>query len=51
MSSRGHELRAEAWLLRRMVTIFAKMAKRPHAPRDPGVRDLFHASGIPVPSD
>ena len=49
VSCRGHEVRAEAWLLRRLITIFAKMAKRPHAPRDPGVRDLFRASGIPVP--
>ena len=45
----GPELQAQAWIVRNMVTIFAKVAKRPHTPRDAGIRRLFNASGIPIP--
>ena len=40
----------EAWVIRRLITIFKKCAKRPHVPRDAGVRELFSRSGIPTPS-
>ena len=46
----GTELRTQGWVIRRLITIFAKCAKRPHEPRDAGVRDLFRQSNIPIPS-
>ena len=36
-------------MLRNLVTLFARTAKRPHAPRDPNLRDLFRRSGVPIP--
>ncbi|CAL1132195.1 unnamed protein product [Cladocopium goreaui] len=45
-------IKTEAWILRRLITIFAQVARRPHIPRDPQMRRLFAAIGInvePVP--
>ena len=40
----------EAWLLRRLVTIFSQAAKRPHVPRDAQMRKLFSCIGINLES-
>ncbi|CAE7325240.1 unnamed protein product, partial [Symbiodinium sp. KB8] len=46
----GSQLHAQAWIIRNLITIFAKVAKRPHKPRCAGVRSLFEKAGIPVPA-
>ena len=39
----------EAWILRRLVYIFARISKRGHRPREYNLRLLMEASGIPIP--
>ena len=38
-----------AWVLRRMVSLFARSAKRGHYPRQKGMQDIYKAAGIPLP--
>lgn len=42
----GGIIKAEAWVLRRMVSIFSMVARRPHTPRERGIQQLFEAIGI-----
>ena len=36
----------EAWILRRLVSLFGQVTRRPHVPRDPQLRQLFKIVGI-----
>ena len=47
-SGSGVTINTEAWVLRRLITIFSQVARRPHIPRDPQMRRLFEAIGIKV---
>lgn len=40
----------QGWALRRLVTEFARAARRPHVPREAGMRNLFLTAGIPLPA-
>lgn len=44
----GDAIKTEAWALRRLVSIFAQVARRPHVPRDAQMRKLFVCIGIDV---
>ena len=46
----GDVIRVEAWILRRLVFLFARVARRGHRPREHNIRLLMEAAGIPVPS-
>lgn len=39
-------MRTESWILKRLVSILNRAAKRPHVPRNRGLRDLLGAVGI-----
>lgn len=45
-SHSGDSIKTEAWILRRLVSVFAQAARRPHVPRDAGLRKLFQTVGI-----
>ena len=38
-----------AWVLRRLVSMFARSAKRGHYPRHKGMQQIYKAAGIPLP--
>ena len=42
----GSAIKTEAWVLRRLVSIFGGVARRPHRPRDPEMVRLFECIGI-----
>lgn len=42
-------IRIEAWIVRRLVYKFARIAKRGHRPRERNIRHLMEIAGIPVP--
>ena len=46
----GGAIKTEAWILRRLVSIFSSVARRPHTPREKGLRDLYGAVGITLGS-
>lgn len=46
MTHQGETIKTEAWVLRRLVTIFSQVARRPHVPRDAQMRRLFSVVGI-----
>ena len=48
-ASLGNHVRREAWKLRRMLSAFSRIAKRPHWPREHGMRRLFEAAGMEQP--
>lgn len=39
----------QAWAVRRLVSVFARCARRPHIPRERGMRQLYLEAGIPLP--
>ena len=45
----GRVVRAEAWILRKLVYLFNRAAKRGHRPREAGIRELMQVAGIDVP--
>ena len=45
----GRMVRAEAWILRKMVFLFNRAAKRGHRPREAGIRELMQVAGIDIP--
>ena len=42
----GAAIKTEAWILRRLVSLFAQITRRPHVPRDQRLRELFKIVGI-----
>lgn len=44
----GETIKAESWILRNLITILNKAAKRPHTPRSKEFRILFQCMGIEV---
>ena len=46
----GNEHRKEGWKVRRLMTEFARAARRPHWPREAAMRELFAAAGIENPT-
>ena len=45
----GEEIKTEAWILRRLVTTFAQVTKRPHIPRDRQLRKLLRQLALTSP--
>lgn len=45
----GRVVRAEAWILRKLVYLFNRTAKRGHRPREEGIRKLMEVAGIDIP--
>lgn len=45
----GKEIMAEACVIRNLVFVFARAARRGHRPREPQMRELMTAAGITVP--
>jgi hypothetical protein len=41
--------RKEAWILRRCLTIFNSIVRRPHWPREPKIQELIQKLGIKLP--
>ena len=50
LSCPGGTVKMQGWALRRLVTEFARAARRPHVPREAGMRNLFLTAGIPLPA-
>lgn len=48
-ASPGVAIRSEAHILKKLVGLFARVAKRGHRPREAGIRELMVVSGIDVP--
>ncbi|CAL1147700.1 unnamed protein product [Cladocopium goreaui] len=44
-------IKTEAWILRRLVSLFGQVTRRPHVPRDPRLRQLFKIVGIDFESE
>ena len=42
----GASIKADAWILRRLVSVLGRAARRPHTPRDQDMRDMFEGLGI-----
>ncbi|CAE7576074.1 unnamed protein product [Symbiodinium sp. CCMP2456] len=47
--SLGDVCRTQAWVLKRLVSIFARAARRGHYPRERAFRDIYRTAGIPLP--
>ncbi|CAK9104829.1 Uncharacterized protein SCF082_LOCUS48889, partial [Durusdinium trenchii] len=41
----------EAWKVRRLVTVFNRMAKRGHYPREEAIRRIYQEADIPLPAN
>ena len=48
-SNQGKVVRVEAWIVRRLVYAFSRLAKRGHRPREANIRSLMERASIPVP--
>lgn len=46
---KGKVVRVEAWILRRLVYVFTRVARRGHRPREFCIRSLMEVANIPVP--
>lgn len=44
-------MRREAWKVRRLMTEFARAARRPHWPRESAMQELFLKAGISNPRE
>lgn len=51
ISSLGEAVRTQAWIVRRLVSVFARMAKRGHFPREKAIQRIYVESGIALPVD
>ena len=49
--SSGETIRLQAWVIRRLISIFSRHAKRGHFPRERGVQKIYQAAGIALPAD
>lgn len=38
-----------AWIIRRLISMFSRAAKRGHYPREEAMRNIFKAADIPLP--
>ena len=47
----GTAARAQAWLIKRLLSLFTRGAARGHYPREAGMRAIFTLGEIPLPSD
>ena len=48
--SSGDDVKTQAWMLRRLISIFSRAAKRPHTPRDKGFRSMMKEVGMEIKS-
>ena len=39
----------QAWILKRLISIFGRAARRGHVPREQAMRKIYEAAGIPLP--
>ena len=44
----GADIKTEAWILRRLISVFGQVTRRPHIPRDPQMKLQFTLVGIDV---
>lgn len=49
-NTRRGSARLEAWTIRRCLTLFNGIIRRPHWPREPKIRELIERLGIKLPS-
>ena len=47
----GKFARVQAWKLRRLVSIFNRVASRGHFPREKGLQRIYKEADIPLPAD
>ena len=47
----GSEAKIAAWIIRRLITVFNRAAKRGHFPRERAMRRIYAIAGIPLPAD
>ena len=46
---RGDQVRIQAWILKRLISIFGRSARRGHVPRELAMKKIYEAAGIPLP--
>ena len=46
----GKFCRTQAWRIRNLITIFARLAKLPHRPTEENIRKMYEILGIPIPA-
>ena len=51
ISISGSTAKGQAWIIKRLISIFTRSAARGHYPREPGMRAIFVSAGIELPSD
>ena len=39
----------QAWILKRLISIFGRAARRGHVPRELAMKKIYEAAGIPLP--
>ncbi|CAL1158689.1 unnamed protein product, partial [Cladocopium goreaui] len=44
-----HVIKVESWILKRLIFLFARLAKRGHRPREEALRSLMGAANLPIP--
>ena len=49
LAASGSQSRAQAWILKRLISLFKRSSRRGHYPREQGMRNIYIASGIPLP--
>ena len=42
---------SQAWALRRMISTYNAITRRPHVPRERGIRQIMHEQGLDVEVD
>ena len=47
----GKVARFQAWTLKRLVSVFNRVASRGHYPRERAIQRIYIGSGIPLPAD
>lgn len=47
----GKLARVQAWRLKRLVSVFNRVAKRGHFPRERAIQRIYTSADIPLPTD
>ena len=43
--------KGQAWVLKRLISLFSRCAARGHYPREEGMRKIYQLAGIELPSN
>ncbi|CAE7873655.1 unnamed protein product [Symbiodinium sp. KB8] len=46
---KSDQVRIQAWILKRLISIFGRSARRGHVPRELAMKKIYEAAGIPLP--